>query len=83
MTKERKADAAIIGGGLDGCAAALAAARAGRTVVMTEETIGSAVRRRIKECRRTSTAGSRSSVAPRCTGSSATGCAGITGRTFR
>ncbi|TMV52691.1 FAD-dependent oxidoreductase [Paenibacillus mesophilus] len=38
MTKEMKADVAVIGGGLGGCAAALAAARAGRTVVMTEET---------------------------------------------
>lgn len=33
-----KADIAIIGGGVGGCAAALAAARAGKTVVMTEET---------------------------------------------
>ena len=32
------ADLAIIGGGLGGCAAALAAARAGRTVIMVEET---------------------------------------------
>jgi hypothetical protein len=32
------ADLAIIGGGLGGCAAALAAARVGRTVIMVEET---------------------------------------------
>lgn len=32
------ADLAVIGGGVGGCAAALAAAEAGRTVVMTEET---------------------------------------------
>ncbi|GAA3413558.1 FAD-dependent oxidoreductase [Paenibacillus hodogayensis] len=38
MRKELKADIAIVGGGLGGCAAALAAAKAGRTVVMTEET---------------------------------------------
>ena len=33
-----KSDIVIIGGGVGGCAAALAAARMGRTVVMTEET---------------------------------------------
>src|SRR5689334_18247838 len=33
-----RADVAIIGGGLGGCAAALAAARLGRRVVLTEET---------------------------------------------
>ncbi|MBO9606212.1 MAG: FAD-dependent oxidoreductase [Paenibacillaceae bacterium] len=38
MTKERRADIAVIGGGLGGCAAALAAARAGKRVVLTEET---------------------------------------------
>jgi hypothetical protein len=36
--KELKSDLVIIGGGLGGCAAALAAARMGRSVVMTEET---------------------------------------------
>ena len=36
--REIAADVAIIGGGLGGCAAALAALRAGRTVVMTEPT---------------------------------------------
>ncbi|TNJ61943.1 FAD-dependent oxidoreductase [Paenibacillus hemerocallicola] len=36
--KELQADVAIIGGGTGGCAAALAAARLGKTVVMTEET---------------------------------------------
>ncbi|MDP6775498.1 MAG: FAD-dependent oxidoreductase [Candidatus Latescibacteria bacterium] len=35
---ERSADVVIIGGGIGGCAAALAAARCGKTVVMTEET---------------------------------------------
>src|SRR5688500_20294040 len=35
---ERQADVVVIGGGLGGCAAALAAARAGRRVIMTEET---------------------------------------------
>jgi hypothetical protein len=35
---EIRADIAIIGGGLGGCAAALAALRAGRTVVLTEQT---------------------------------------------
>ena len=35
---EFRADVAIIGGGLGGCAAAWAAARAGHTVVITEET---------------------------------------------
>ncbi|MCC7007705.1 MAG: FAD-dependent oxidoreductase [Acidobacteria bacterium] len=34
----RRADIAIVGGGLGGCAAALAALRAGRTVILTEET---------------------------------------------
>lgn len=38
MAKEVRADIAIVGGGLGGCAAALAAVRAGRTVVMSEET---------------------------------------------
>lgn len=37
-TKERLADLVIIGGGLGGCAAALAAARNGLRVIMTEET---------------------------------------------
>jgi FAD dependent oxidoreductase len=36
--REIAADVAIIGGGLGGCAAALAALRAGRTVVLTEAT---------------------------------------------
>ena len=36
--KELTCDIAILGGGTGGCAAALAAARQGRTVVMTEET---------------------------------------------
>jgi hypothetical protein len=35
---ELRADVAIIGGGVGGCAAALAAARAGATVILTEET---------------------------------------------
>jgi hypothetical protein len=35
---EMRSDVAVIGGGLGGCAAALAAAKAGKTVVMTEET---------------------------------------------
>ncbi|UVI30732.1 FAD-dependent oxidoreductase [Paenibacillus spongiae] len=38
MTAYKQADIAIIGGGLGGCAAALAAAKAGRRVIMTEET---------------------------------------------
>ncbi len=37
-TKELKADLVIIGGGLGGCAAALAAARNGLHVILTEET---------------------------------------------
>lgn len=37
-TKELRADLVIIGGGLGGCAAALAAARNGLRVIMTEET---------------------------------------------
>jgi flavin-dependent dehydrogenase len=36
--KTIRTDVAIIGGGLGGCAAALAAARLGRRVVLTEET---------------------------------------------
>jgi hypothetical protein len=36
--RELRADVVIIGGGMGGCAAALAAARAGASVVMTEET---------------------------------------------
>ncbi|WP_135551713.1 FAD-dependent oxidoreductase [Paenibacillus cymbidii] len=36
--QERRADIAIIGGGTGGCAAALAAAESGKTVIMTEET---------------------------------------------
>jgi len=36
--RELEADVAVIGGGLGGCAAALAALRAGKTVVMTEPT---------------------------------------------
>ncbi len=36
--RERSADILIIGGGTGGCAAALAAARSGRTVLLTEET---------------------------------------------
>lgn len=36
--KEQQADIVIIGAGVGGCAAALAAARLGRTVVLTEET---------------------------------------------
>jgi len=38
MIRELHADLVIIGGGVGGCAAALAAAKLGRTVVMTEET---------------------------------------------
>lgn len=38
MLREMKADIVIIGGSLGGCAAALAAARLGKTVLMTEET---------------------------------------------
>lgn len=38
LSRERRADVVIIGGGLGGCAAALAAARAGLHVIMTEET---------------------------------------------
>lgn len=38
MIREMKVDVAVIGGGLGGCAAALAAARMGKSVVMTEET---------------------------------------------
>ena len=38
MTKELRADIVIVGGGTGGCAAALAAAKAGKNVVMTEET---------------------------------------------
>jgi hypothetical protein len=37
-SREIAADVAILGGGLGGCAAALAALRAGRTVIMTEPT---------------------------------------------
>ncbi len=37
-TKELRADLAIIGGGVGGCAAALAAARGGLNVILTEET---------------------------------------------
>ena len=37
-TKERSTDLVIIGGGLGGCAAALAAARRGQRVILTEET---------------------------------------------
>ncbi|MCG6199607.1 FAD-dependent oxidoreductase, partial [Anoxybacillus sp. LAT_38] len=38
MIRELHADLVVIGGGVGGCAAALAAAKLGRTVVMTEET---------------------------------------------
>lgn len=38
MQKEYRADVVIIGGSLGGCAAALAAARMGKKVIMTEET---------------------------------------------
>ncbi len=38
MITEMTADIVIIGGGLGGCAAALAACRTGKTVIMTEET---------------------------------------------
>lgn len=38
MNGEMHADVVIIGGGTGGCAAALSAARMGRTVIMTEET---------------------------------------------
>ena len=37
-SRELRADAVIIGGGLGGCAAALAAARTGQSVILTEET---------------------------------------------
>ncbi len=36
--RERRADVVILGGGVGGCAAALAAARAGCSVILTEET---------------------------------------------
>jgi len=35
--RERRVDVAVIGGGTGGCAAALAAARAGASVLLTEE----------------------------------------------
>ncbi|MDF2723592.1 MAG: FAD-dependent oxidoreductase [Paenibacillus sp.] len=38
MNREMHADVVIIGGSLGGCAAALAAAKMGKTVIMTEET---------------------------------------------
>ena len=38
MQREMKADIVILGGGLGGCAAALAAAQSGHTVILTEET---------------------------------------------
>jgi choline dehydrogenase-like flavoprotein len=38
MNNKVHADVVIIGGGTGGCAAALAAAKAGKTVIMTEET---------------------------------------------
>lgn len=38
MPREFHADAAVVGGGLGGCAAALTLARSGRSVVLTEET---------------------------------------------
>lgn len=38
MNRERRAEIVILGGGIGGCAAALAAARAGRRVILTEET---------------------------------------------
>lgn len=38
MMREIYADVAVIGGGLGGCAAALAAAKRGKRVVLTEET---------------------------------------------
>src|SRR5690625_3437793 len=38
MIREATCDVLIIGGGVGGCAAALAAARMGRQVIMTEET---------------------------------------------
>jgi len=38
MMRHIKADIAIAGGGLGGCAAALAAARLGKTVALVEET---------------------------------------------
>ena len=38
MNSEYRADLVIVGGGTGGCAAALAACRTGKTVVMTEET---------------------------------------------
>jgi hypothetical protein len=38
VARELKADVVIVGGGTGGCGAALAAARNGRTVIMTEET---------------------------------------------
>ena len=37
-TNHFTADIAVIGGGVGGCAAALAALEAGRTVILTEET---------------------------------------------
>lgn len=37
-TRHMQADVVIIGGGTGGCAAALAAAKTGRTVIMTEAT---------------------------------------------
>jgi len=39
MQKEIQADVIIVGGGVGGCAAALAAAKMGKTVIMTEETL--------------------------------------------
>ena len=38
MSHELKADIVILGGGLGGCAAALAAAQSGHSVILTEET---------------------------------------------
>ncbi|MCQ6563196.1 FAD-dependent oxidoreductase [Paenibacillus mendelii] len=39
MTAYKQADIVIIGGGMGGCAAALAAVKAGKRVIMTEETV--------------------------------------------
>jgi flavin-dependent dehydrogenase len=61
-------DVVVIGGGTGGTAAAIAAARHGLTVLLTEETgwLGG-------QFLRTSTLGLSSSAAPRCIGSIVTG----------
>lgn len=78
-----RTDVLVVGGGLGGVAAALAAARAGRSVILTEEFDWLGGQLTSQAVPRTSTPGSSSSAPPPATGNCVTAFATTTVVTTR